>query len=98
MLDFRKAIVKGQELLQKVLNDYADTAKNAYLNTDGDFKINLGLKFTSETDKIKVEAEIGFVESKIKDSAIGYVSDQQQLPLKNTVGQVEGVKNKHLRP
>lgn len=84
-MEFRNAILTGPKLIEKLLLENKDKIEAAYLKC-GDkesYKVTVGVKFTGDIDRVKIEADIAFVESKIQASASLVISDQTPLPFEN---------------
>ena len=86
---FDKALNRGVELIAGQLTDYKARIYKAYIASgDESYKVTLGLKLTPGSENmIKVDTEIGFTESKVKDTASDTV---QSTPLFDDLDKKKG--------
>lgn len=70
-----KALKRGVTLIEKQITDYEDRIEKVYLgNEDEPLALAFKVKVTGAGEKLKVETEIAFTESKVKDTAVELVT------------------------
>lgn len=65
------------DITERMVNDYSDQIHKAILKTEGAFSLKMGYKITPDGPKTKIEANLSFVESQVKDSATIVLDDTQ---------------------
>ena len=80
MVDVLKAVETAGGLASRLLSDYKDEIKEAYLKAgDGSLTVSLNIKLSPKKEDIEAEVGISFVAERVKESVKAIVSNQTEI-------------------